>query len=197
MAKALAQNSAREANEAKRRSNDDIWSELMMAGQAGNGGAYNRLLSEISIWLQRYYARRLPTSMIDDAVQESLVALHVKRHTYEHDRPFTPWLAAIARYKWIDRLRAMKRLRTESIEGHDFAIPDHGSGVRSAVAVDALLQNLKPAQAGVIRLVKLDGLSIEEAAQATGQSVSLVKINIHRGLARLSKLIDTNAEIAV
>ncbi len=80
----------------------------MVAAQAGDRGAYHRLLSELRVWLRRYYVGRLPSGMVDDATQDALLAIHEKRHTYDPSRPFLPWLAAIARYKWIDRLRSLK-----------------------------------------------------------------------------------------
>ncbi len=88
----------------------------MAAAQDGNAVAYHRLLSEIDVWLRRYYAHRLPVSMIDDAVQDALVAVHRKRHMYDPRRPFLPWLAAIARYKWIDAIRSSKAKATVTLE---------------------------------------------------------------------------------
>jgi RNA polymerase sigma-70 factor (ECF subfamily) len=167
----------------------DDWGRLMAAGLDGEGGAYHRLLSEIHVWLRRYYARRLPPSMVEDATQEALIAVHTKRHTYSVDRPFRPWLAAIARYKWIDRLRSMGRTVTEELDETLASAEDHGSAVTSTIVLDDLLARLKPAQAQVIRLVKLQGFSIEEAAAASGQSASLVKVNIHRGLSRLTAVV--------
>jgi RNA polymerase sigma-70 factor (ECF subfamily) len=163
---------------------DDQWQALMTMALQGHGGAYHRLLSEIEPWLRRFYARRLPPAFLEDAVQDALIAVHTKRHTYQPDRPFRPWLAAIARYKWIDRLRSMGRSRTEELD-ENVGVDDHGDQVTSAIVLEGLLAQLKPAQAEVIRLVKLQGFSIEEAAGLTGQSASLVKVNIHRGLARL------------
>ncbi|TAF12676.1 MAG: sigma-70 family RNA polymerase sigma factor [Alphaproteobacteria bacterium] len=144
-------------------------------------------------WLIRYFARRLPPSAVEDAVQETLLAIHAKRHTWQPDRPFGPWLAGIARYKWVDRLRAAGRHAADELP-ETLATPDHESAVTSATALTGLMATLKPAQADVIRLVKLDGLSIEEAAQLTGQSVSLVKVNIHRGLGRLAKLVESHPD---
>lgn len=173
----------------------DAWGPLMVAAQAGNGAAYRRLLDELRVWLERYYRRRLPADSVDDVVQDALVAIHTKRHTYDGLRPFGPWLAAIARYKWIDRLRAMTAHRTEMLPEGD-AVPeamvtgDTGRAVLSATVLSALLATLKPAQAEVIRLVKLHGLSVEEAAEATGQSAALVKVNIHRGLGKLAKQVE-------
>ncbi|HTI31059.1 MAG TPA: sigma-70 family RNA polymerase sigma factor [Sphingomonas sp.] len=171
----------------------DAWGELMAAAQKGHGGAYHRLLSEIDPWLRRFYARRLPPSMVEDAAQETLIAIHTKRHTYEPGRPFRPWLAAIARYKWIDKLRAMGRDATDVLDD-EIAVNDHESAVTSAMLLERLLGRLKPSQATAIRLVKLSGFSIEEASAATGQSVSLVKVNIHRGMGKLQAMIHEERE---
>lgn len=173
----------------------DQWGQLMAAAQAGNGGAYNRLLSELGPWLTRYFSRRLPMSMVDDAMQDTLIAIHQKRHTYDPARPFGPWLGAVARYKWIDRLRAMGRKATVSIDDEliEPSVEDHESAVTSAVLLEELLTKLKPAQATVIRLVKLQGFSIEDAANRTGQSESLVKVNIHRGLSKLAAIAQTGS----
>ena len=160
----------------------------MVAGQAGDAAPYQRLLIEIGAWLRRYFARRLPPATVDDAVQDTLLAVHLKRHTFDPSRPFGPWLAAIARHKWIDKLRSMRWTATEPL-GDDLSTGDHEAAVTSAHSLERLLQELKPAQSEVIRLVKLQGFSIEEAASRTGQSISLVKVNIHRGLGRLAAIV--------
>lgn len=174
---------------------DDHWGRLMAAAQGGNGGAYQRLLSEIQPWLHRFFARRLPHGMADDAAQDTLIAIHQKRHTYQPGRPFRPWLAAIARYKWIDCLRSMNRRQTSSLEDElwEPAVEGHGSAVTSAIVLEDLLAKLKPAQTSVIRLVKISGFTIEEAANLTGQSESLVKVNIHRGLAKLAAIVQAGS----
>ncbi len=164
------------------------WDRLMAAAQAGDANAYRTLLGELASWLRRYYARRLPPTMTDDAVQDVLLAIHEKRRTYDPARPFGPWLAAIARYKWIDRLRSLKAEATEPLD-ENIDTPDHGDSVIASSTFQQLLAELKPPQAEVIRLVKLEGYSVEEASQATGQSVSLVKVNIHRGLKRLATIV--------
>jgi RNA polymerase sigma-70 factor (ECF subfamily) len=170
-----------------------VLGRLMAASQRGDKAAYRLLLDELRSWLARYYRRRLPEPQIDDTVQDTLIAIHNKRHTYDPARPFLPWLAAIARYKWIDRLRRMRAHRAEPL---DDGIPDylqvgdHGEAVLSAAVLSELLSTLKPGQADVIRLVKLGGHSIDEAALLTGQSPALVKVNIHRGLSRLATLVE-------
>ncbi len=167
------------------------WGALMAAGQRGEVAPYRRLLAELRPWLMRYFTRRLPPSSVEDAVQETLIAIHSKRHTFEPERPFGPWLAGIARYKWIDRLRMAGRHAADELP-ETLSTPDHGSAVMSAQALHGLMAMLKPAQAEVIRLVKLDGLSIEEAATRTGQSPALVKVNIHRGLGKLARLVESD-----
>ena len=134
--------------------------------------------------------------MADDAAQDTMIAIHHQRHTDAPGRPFRPWLGAIARYKWIDRLRAMSRQQTSSLEDELFepSVADHESSVTSAIVLEELLSRLKPAQTTVIRLVKVEGFSIEEAAARSGQSVSLVKVNIHRGLAKLAAIAQSNED---
>ena len=164
------------------------WGHLMVAAQAGDSRAYERLLRELATWLRRYYTRRLPHPSAEDAMQEALLAIHAKRHTYAPSRSFGAWVTAIARYKWIDRVRDQSRYAALSLD-EDIAIEDHGNAAISTAALDHLLGRLKPAQERVIRLVKLKGLSVARASGATGQSVSLVKINIHRGLKKLAALV--------
>jgi RNA polymerase sigma factor (sigma-70 family) len=172
----------------------DQWGDLMAAAQAGNGGAYKRLLGEVVTWLNRYFSRRLPPADVDDAVQETVLAIHRRRHTYNSRHPLGPWVAAIARRKWIDQLRAARRLPAENVSD-DVPVADHETAVTSASVLTSLLGELRPAQSHVIELVKLRGYSIKEASGETGQSVSAVKVNIHRGLARLTAMIANNPDV--
>ena len=169
------------------------WDDLVAPALCGNGGAYRRLLTEVDLWLRLYYARRLPAAVVDDAVQDTLLAVHSKLHTYDPGRPFGAWLSGIARYKWIDRLRALAREPAVSLDDELVdapAVGDHGMAVTSAILLGNLLGRLKSAQIEAITLVKLQGFSVEEAAQRTGQSASLIKVNIHRGLAKLSAIVE-------
>ena len=164
------------------------WGRLMVAAQSGHSQAYEQLLRELDAWLCRYYARRLPHPAAEDARQDALLAIHAKRHTYAPSRSFGAWVTAIARHKWIDRVRDASRYSALSLD-EEIPVEDHGGAAISAAALDHLLGRLKPAQESVIRLVKLKGLSIARASSATGQSASLVKINIHRGLKKLAALV--------
>jgi RNA polymerase sigma factor (sigma-70 family) len=164
------------------------WGRLMMEARSGDSHAYVQLLRELDAWLSRYYARRLPHPAAEDARQDTLLAIHAKRHTYEPSRSFGAWVIGIARYKWIDRIRDASRYSALSLD-EDIAVEDHEGAAISAAALDHLLGRLKPAQESVIRLVKLKGLSIAGASGATGQSTALVKVNIHRGLKKLAALV--------
>ncbi len=168
---------------------DEMLRHLMLAVQTGDRQAYTRLLQECQAWLRRYYARRVPPAHLDDLVQETLISLHRKRATYDGTRAFLPWLAAIARYRWIDYLRRTYRLDEAPLDENVHVAPVTGSPL-DRLSLDALLLYLPPAQAEVIRLVKLAGYSIAEAAVQTGQSESLVKVNIHRGIRKMSTLIE-------
>ena len=161
----------------------------MKAAQHGDERAYALLLREIRVWLSRYFHRRLPGDAADDATQEALLAIHVHRQDYETSNPMRPWLKTIARFKWIDQLRSHLR-SPESLDDVDVPVEDHGSATRAMILLDLLLADTKPAQETVIRLVKLRGASVDEASFITGQSPSLVKVNIHRGLKRIGQTLE-------
>lgn len=166
---------------------------LMAAAQQGDKHAYRVLLTEVQLWLERYFRRRVAPAQLDDLVQEVLMALHVKRATWDRSRAFLPWLAAIARYRWVDHLRRIYRAGEETLGDYDGCEDSAEDAVLARISLERLFVQLPARQCEVIELVKIGGLSITEAAQRTGQSESLVKVNIHRGLRRLSALVE-NAE---
>lgn len=169
--------------------NDASLSRLMAMVQQGDRLAYMTLLGECQKWLTRYFSKRIAPAAVDDLVQDTLISLHRKRATYEPSRPFLPWLAAIARYRWVDQLRKSYRAdETELVE--QLGGISEEPGIVARISIDRLLAYLPEKQADVIRLVKIDGLSISEAALRTGQSEPLVKVNIHRGLKRLAALVE-------
>lgn len=143
------------------------WDRLMAAAQMGDANAYRILLHELAVWLRWYYAGRLPPVMTEDAVQDALLAIHEKRHTYDPKRPFGPWLAAIAWYKWKGRLRSLKSEAAEPL-GENIGIPDHGDSVVPGSTFQQLSAELKPPQAEAIRLVKLEGQALRRPAVRRG-----------------------------
>ena len=164
--------------------------QLMIASQKGDRAAYRVLLSEVQLWLERYFRRRVAPAQLDDLVQEVLMAVHTKRATWDPSRAFLPWLAAIARYRWVDHLRKVYRSAEDELGDHDAHEDNEEEAVMARMSLERLFVHLPDKQAEVIELVKIEGLTIAEASTMTGQSESLVKVNIHRGLKKLSALVE-------
>jgi RNA polymerase sigma-70 factor, ECF subfamily len=164
----------------------------LLRGLAGDEAAHRAFLTEAAALLRAYFRNRLRGRAEDaeDLVQETLVALHTRRDSYDPGYPLTAWLYAIARYRLIDFLRRAKRRAHASLDGIDVGEidPDYAaSDARRDVAV--LLDKLPEKQRTAIRLVKLEERSVREAADATGLSESDIKISIHRGLKTLMRLM--------
>jgi RNA polymerase sigma-70 factor (ECF subfamily) len=172
------------------KADDATLARLMARAQDGDASSYRQVLESSRDWLKRYYARRIAPSQVDDLVQEVLVSLHSKRATYDPGRPFLPWLAAIARYRWVDALRRSYRLGEQELVIEPASAADEEELV-ARVSLDRLLGHLPAGQLAAIRAVKIDGLSVAEAAMRCGQSESLIKVNIHRGLRRLAALVES------
>jgi RNA polymerase sigma factor (sigma-70 family) len=169
---------------------EETMRDLMRLSQAGDKQAYAVLLEQTGRWLVRFFSQKIAADAVDDLVQETLISLHRKRASYDPSRPFLPWLAAIARYRWVDRLRQTYRHAADELQDqHSEA--SHEDVVGAKISIDNLLYQLPQAQALAIRLVKIDGLSIAEACIKCGQSEPLVKVNIHRGLKKLAMLIES------
>jgi RNA polymerase sigma-70 factor (ECF subfamily) len=169
---------------------------LMIAALAGDERAYRNLLDRLSGYLRGYYKGRLEKTAsavgdAEDLVQETLMALHLRRHTFDPEQPFTPWLYAIARYKLIDYLRRTRgssaNVAIEDVE--NVIARDDQAASESSLDLDQLLERLPPKIRAAIRHVKLDGLSVAEAAARTGMSESAVKVSVHRGIKALSASI--------
>lgn len=169
--------------------------ELLVAAQRGDSAAYARFLRELSPLLRGFFRRRMFNLQddIEDLVQETLLAVHNKRHTYDAQQPATAWLYAIARYKLVDLLRARagrdalhEPLDEDSAELLTEAEPQAEEARRD---LGVLLRELPDKQRLPIEFVKLQGLSVREAAQRTGLSESAVKIGVHRGLKLLAARI--------
>jgi RNA polymerase sigma factor (sigma-70 family) len=171
------------------RADEATLARLMAMSQQGDRLAYASLLEACQRWLRGYYARRIAPAQLDDLVQETLIALHTKRASWDNTRPFLPWLAAIARYRWVDHLRRLYRADETALD-IDVAGIDEEPAIAARITLERLFGILPEAQARAIALVKIEGLSIAEAAEATGQSESLVKVNIHRGLKKLAHMIE-------
>lgn len=164
---------------------------LMVAAQGGDAAAYRELLRAVALRLRAFLRRRmtrLPDD-VEDLVQETLLAMHNQRHTYDPSQPVTAWLHAIARYKLVDLLRRRSRHEAlndpiDDVDAALLAVDAREGGVQRDLA--ALLGRLPERQRLPIVLMKLEGLSVIETAQRTGMSPSAVKVGVHRGLKALA-----------
>jgi RNA polymerase sigma-70 factor (ECF subfamily) len=174
---------------------DVEWSILMARAQEGDGAAYHRLLQEITPYLRSLAARRhRDRSDIEDSVQDVLLTIHSIRQTYDPTRPFAPWLVAIANRRFIDRLRRQGRTRNREIpltaEHETFCEPAANLEERpDGRELEGMVNNLPPAQQNAVRLLKLKELSLKEAAAMSGMSITSLKVNTHRALKSLRKML--------
>lgn len=168
--------------------------ELLVQGLGGDATAYHRFLKALSAHLRAYFRKRLfqRPDEVEDLVQETLLAVHNQRHTYRLDLPLTAWVHAIARYKLVDLLRAhtSREALTDPLDDeHElFAVSDTEAD-EARKDLNKLLAGLPERQRLPIVHVKLEGLSVVEAAQLTGMSESAIKIGVHRGLKALAAKI--------
>jgi RNA polymerase sigma-70 factor, ECF subfamily len=173
---------------------EDRLKSLFVQGLAGDATAYRAFLKDLSAHLRAFLRRRLTRlpDEVEDLVQETLLAVHNQRHTYDSGQPLTAWIHAIARYKLVDLLR--RREGRESLndplddEAEVFAASDTESDdARRDLA--KLLEQLPDRQRLPIVHTKLKGRSVAEAAQLCGMSEAAIKVGVHRGLKALAAMI--------
>ncbi|OYQ25691.1 RNA polymerase subunit sigma-24 [Sandarakinorhabdus cyanobacteriorum] len=170
-------------------SDEPTLARMMQASQAGDALAYRQLLGALVPLLRRWFRQKVAPADLDDLVQDTVMAVHRRRASWDPARPFLPWLAAIARYRWVDGLRrASVRDHDEYVD--DFAVESGESVLGARLGCDRLLALIPSGQAAAIRAVRIDGLSVAEAADRLGQSEALIKVNVHRGLKRLAALVE-------
>lgn len=173
-------------------------SKLMVAAQRGDSLSYSRLLNRVRDILTKYIRnsfRRFRIhgdEAVEDVLQEVLLAIHQKRETYNPEQFFLPWMYAIARYKAIDYLRRSKVSLRSTV-----SLDDEMENVEALMSLEsdnhldteALISQLPEKQKEVLQLVKIEGLSMEEAAKKTGYSVSDVKVTVHRAIKSLQEKV--------
>jgi RNA polymerase sigma factor (sigma-70 family) len=173
---------------------EHVLHDLLLRGLDGDAGAYHAFLQKLSTHLRAFLARRLfgwPDD-VEDLVQESLLAVHNQRHTYQRDQPLTAWVHAIARYKLIDLLRSksVKEALHDPLDDELELFAESATEASDARRdLAGLLDTLHDRHRLPIVHVKLQGMSVAEAAEATGMSESAIKVGIHRGLKVLAERI--------
>jgi RNA polymerase sigma-70 factor (ECF subfamily) len=177
------------------------WSSLMARAQSGDREAYRRLLTEVTPYIRALAAKYLRESAdVEDTSQDVLLTVHAIRHTYDPTRPFVPWLTAIIRRRVVDRLRKHGRTRGRETpleprhETFEFPAANQDSGRWDAEALRNAVARLPPRQERAVTLLKLQEMSLKEAAAASGMTVASLKVATHRGIRALRNLLKPRAD---
>jgi len=174
------------------REGEDEWTSLMRLAISGDSAAYHRLLKAITPVLRAGARRGLaragyPVDQSEDVVQEILLAVHLKRHTWDASAPFGPWLFAIARNKLIDAMRRRGRRIFLNIDDFAETIPDEPAPqTASANEIATVLNTLPPRQRDVLQSIAVESASIRDTAAKFAMSEGAVRVALHRALASLT-----------
>lgn len=171
------------------------WAELMSRAQDGDSAAYALLLNGITPYLRSIALRYVYRSEdAEDVVQDILMSIHSARRTYDPQRPFAPWITAIARARSIDYVRRHIRTSDREIDiepfNETYEAPDTNSYERVAQSQEVrdAVATLPAGQQKAIELLKFKELSLKEASAETGISVSALKVAVHRGMKNLRRV---------
>jgi RNA polymerase sigma-70 factor (ECF subfamily) len=181
----------------KHKLDEQRWSELMASAQAGNEPDYRRLLTELTEVIYGFLCSRFGNhNFTEDCVQETLIAIHMARHTYDQSRQFRPWLFAIVRHKAIDTLRkhrSQQKMTTQYEQEQDIlSQANYQNEAENEIMQGSLLASLPVEHREVLVLTKIIGLSVVEAAEKLAISESLVKVRVHRAIGKLKKMMETD-----
>lgn len=172
------------------------WSGLMAAAQRGDAEAYRALLEEVMPAVRGMVRSRVfDPAAAEDVVQNVMLSIHRARHTYRPERPFKPWLSAIARNAIIDSFREAGRRREREIEVElidEFAAPvraEHPELSELPPDLAAAIERLPDKQREAVRLVQVEGLSVAEAAARAGVTPGALKVRAHRGYKALRRAL--------
>jgi RNA polymerase sigma-70 factor (ECF subfamily) len=181
------------------------WAEAMRAERRGDAVAYERMLKEVATAQRRSLAPRLVRVGLgaheaEDLVQEILIGLHRKRHTWDPARPFLPWLHTITRYKLID---FMRHHRGDTRRRVDLALEDWVEIVESPAdeadcstwEVDRHLAVLPVSQRKIVRAIAVEGASVRNVARGLATSEGAVRVTLHRAIRRLLAAADPTPTI--
>jgi RNA polymerase sigma-70 factor (ECF subfamily) len=172
--------------------------DLMLRAQAGDGGAWREVLTVLGARLKPYFIHRLGADQAgeaEDLVQETLLALHNRRATYDASQPFTAWVHAIARYKLIDHWRRRRIRRHIPLDDVAETLwTDAGSGADVSADLDRLLGALPERQEQLMRSVRIEGLSFAEAGRRLGMTEGAAKVSLHRALKALMQKVASRGD---
>ena len=167
--------------------------QLLKLANAGDRAAYRLFLERLTPFIRGtalHVMRRIgtPQADLEDAVQETMLAIHLKRHTWHEDQPIGPWLFAITRYKLIDFARKHGR-RKEAELGDDFdlAAPEPEEPALTETEMNRLLNKIGMQQRSVVTAISLKGATIRDVALELKMTEGAVRVALHRGLKALAE----------
>jgi RNA polymerase sigma-70 factor (ECF subfamily) len=177
---------------------------LMRAAQNGDADAYRALLTAVTPRIRRIvHARRgfLGTADTEDLVQDVLLSVHSVLATYDPSRPFMPWLMAIIRNRLVDAARRYGRQRAHEMHVDDVQVTfgqvaanTRDEGMGDLEALEQALRKLPAGQRLAIQLLKLQELSLKEAAATTGTTVTALKVATHRAMVSLRRILGASSD---
>ncbi len=165
---------------------------MMRLARQGDDDAYRQLLARVSVWLRLVVRQGLATAGrsaadCEDVVQETLLAMHLKRETWDETQPLEPWLRAIARHKLIDHLR--RRGVHDHVDIDDcLDLPETAAAPDPAAGIDSrrLLATLPERQRRIVEGISMEGRRAAEVAQTLGMTENAVRVALHRALKALA-----------
>ena len=165
----------------------------MAAAQAGDRELYEQLLAELLPFVRGVVRSRVADpAAAEDIVQDVLLSIHTARHTYRPERPLGPWVRAIARNAVIDwGRRGVRTRRRESdvdVETVEAAVEPEAPAPRLSPRLERAIESLPDAQRQAVLLLKVEGLTVGEAAERVGVSAGAMKLRAHRGYEALRTL---------
>ena len=173
---------------------DEHLASLLRQALAGDEKAYGDFLRDAALVIRGWARRWTAGGGVDaeDIVQEALLAVHVKRHTWRGDAPVIPWLHAIARHKFVDAVRRQARRPTVGIDEYEETLASAESEKARDWEIGRALEGLAPGQRSVVNAISIEGCTIAETAQRLDMNETAVRVALHRGLAAIARRFGRN-----
>ena len=165
-----------------------ITAELTCKLLAGDGAAYAEFLSQLSPILRRVIGRKIPSSDVEDVLQEVLISIHKARHTYDGKRPLMPWVIAIAGFRVADYLRkSYSGMRHQNLDIADYenvleAVTETPGETES---MDEILEGVGQRERAILSLMHVEGYTAKQVGKQLGMKESAVKVAAHRAIKKI------------
>ncbi|PYE87277.1 sigma-70 family RNA polymerase sigma factor [Phyllobacterium leguminum] len=178
---------------------EEEWASWMRSAMAGDSKAYHKLLNAITPYIRVMARKRCeqfgaPASEAEDVVQEVLLAIHLKRGTWDIARPLGPWISAIVRNKLIDSLRRRGRNINVPLEDVIASLEsDERVSVSDRIDIERILGRLKDPQRTIVRSISIEGVSVRQTAEQLKMTEVAVRVSLHRALKALAAFYSERA----